>query len=527
MKLSDYVWSFLRARGVGHVFLFPGGQAMHLLDSLGTSGIPWTCCLHEQAAAFAAVAHAEYTGKLGVVLTTNGPGATNAITGCACAWLESAPVLFLSGQAKTADLIDNSGMRSKGPQELDIISMVRGITKRAIRLTEPESVRWQLDHCVMVPPASRKGPVWLDIPLDVQKEEIDPNALDCAFFLDEHPPVPDIPEVLKLLVESKRPAVLVGNGARGSRVIEFLDRLGVPILTTWKGMDLVPDSHPNYIGRPGRIGHPGANRVVANCDLLLSLGARLDLLTTDFSPETFAPRARKIVVDVDPAEANKIPGAQAIIANASDFISEFLAWAESPEVPCRWTSQCRAWHARRRPLMPFSAFTEVLSTVLGPEDVLVIGGSGQGVETVLDGFRVTSGQRVLSFPSLGAMGTGLPAAIGAAVASGRRVVCVLGDGGFQLNIQELETVRRLGLPIHYLVLSDGRFASIESMQKRHFDGRLVAAGPGSGLSLPDITRIALAYGLDAQTISYPYQEGLEGVLSLPRPSVSAIQTRNS
>jgi acetolactate synthase I/II/III large subunit len=547
MKLSDFVIDFVFRRGVRHVFLLPGGGSMHLVDSVGRhSGLEYVCCLHEQACAFAAEAYAEYTGELGVALVTTGPGGTNAITGLAAAWIESASCLFLSGQAKRADLKGDSGVRSMGPQEVDIISMVRHLTKYSATIMQPESVRYHLEKAVWLATHGRRGPVWIEVPLDVQAAVIDELSLE-----GYEPPEPaadaaDLPEqtaaAMALLSRAERPVVFLGNGARAAfrHLAPLLARIGAPVLTTWKAADLLAEDDPLFAGRPGSVGQRGANFTQQNGDCLLILGARLDLPQTAFNHPNFAPHAAKIVVDVDPAEIAKLRMQidVRVCADIGAFVEELKR--RSDELHCSghlgWLKRVQEWRRRYPPITPehwqsgegvvnYYAFLDALSDVLTEGDLIVPGSSGPCSDVFMQAFRVKRGQRVVNAPGLGAMGTGLPAAIGACLASGcQRTVSVVGDGGFQLNIQELETVRRLALPIKFFVLSNGGYASIRGMQDSHFQGRYVASDPSSRLTLPDVVRVAAAYGLKTATITshVRLREEIASVLAVPGPVVCSV-----
>lgn len=515
-KVSDYVMARLAAE-VGHVFFLPGGGCMHLVDSLRRDQrLTPILCLHEQAVAVAADAYSQCTGGLGVALVTAGPGSTNAITGVAASWIDSIPVLVVSGQAKSGELIARWHVRQMGIQEVDIVSLVGPITKYAATVRDPRDIRLHLDEAIHACRSGRPGPVWVDIPLDVQGASVDVDSLAGRMTgeaRDDGARVAALArEAADLLANARRPAVLAGNGIRLAGAADAFRRwaeaVGIPILTTWKAADLLPEDHPLYVGRPGSIGQRGANFAQQNADLLITLGARMDLAQVGFDFAGFAPRARKVVVEIDANEVAKLDFAVdvAAVTDAGIFLRELEAQARPWLDQEGWLDRCMAWK-RRYPVAPQSppdpagpvdtyAFVEALGEQLGPDDVLVPGSSGSCAEIVLQAFRVKAGQRVFNSPGLGSMGFGLPASIGAAVASGKRVVTVVGDGGLQHNIQELQTVRRLGLPIKIFVLANDGYGSIRASQERYFDA-LLGADPGSGLTLPDIVAVAQAYGLPA------------------------------
>jgi len=547
-KLSDYVIEFVAKAGVRHIFMLTGGGCMHLTDSVGRNpDIEYVCCLHEQACAFAAEHYAEYSVNLGVALVTTGPGGTNAVTGVAAAWLESASCLFLSGQAKRADLIGTTGARSIGQQEVDIVSVVKPITKYAKTVLDPQSIRYEMEKAVYLAMHGRRGPVWIDIPLDVQASLIDENALK-GFHPDAQPLSTalsgQVSQAIELLNRADRPVLFLGNGTRTAHtaglVRKLIDVLPIPVLVTWKLVDAVPpDDCEFYAGRPGAIGQRGANFTQQNSDWIMVIGARLDRPQTAFSYKNFARHAAKVLVDVDPAEIGKFdaPINVPVCADASEFIQEFLRQAGKigKRDRTRWSKRVRDWQAKYPVVLPeyqemrdvvnTYVLMDVLSEELVAEDLLVPGSSGPCSDIFMQAFRVRSGQRVVNAPGLGAMGTGLPGSIGACLASGRkRTICINGDGGFQLNIQELETVRRLQLPIKYFVLCNGGYGSIMATQRNYFQGRFTGSEPSSHLTLPDVRRVAEAYGIPTAHICDhgDIRNQVRAVLAQSGPVVCAV-----
>jgi acetolactate synthase I/II/III large subunit len=548
IKLSDYVMQFLVEQGVQDVFLLTGGGAMHLNDSLGAcSKLRYVCNLHEQACAIAEEAYAKFDNRLGVAMVTVGPGATNTITGVAGAWLDSTPVLFLSGQVKTADLKGNSGLRNRGVQEVDIVELVRSITKYAVTVTEPKTIRYHLEKAVYLARAGRSGPVWIDIPLDVQAARIEQDEL--AGFSPE--PAEAAPaaslqraaaRTLELLDQAERPFVWLGNGVRlaaaQSEAQRLLEKLPVPFGLTWLAMDFVPDNHPGLVGRPGPMAPRGANFALQNCDFLLTIGARLDVVCTAFAPERLARAAKKVMVDVDAAELKKLEPflTLPVCSDARSFVLELLRQSKpyGPGKWSAWNARCEDWK-KRYPLMEANYrqqsglvsmyyFTEVLCEQL-PEGTLVVpASSGNAIETLLLAFKTKAGQRVLNTTGLGPMGFGLPASIGACLAHGSATtVCVDGDGGFQMNIQELETIARLRLPIKLFVVNNGGYGSIVASQTAYFK-RLVGCTPESGLTLPDTQKIAAAYGIPGSRIAdqSAVKKGIRNVLDSSGPHICEV-----
>ncbi len=534
MKLSDYVSQFIKGQGVKHVFMVPGGGAMHLDDSMShLGGVTCVYNLHEQASAIAAEAYARVAGGVSVALVTSGPGSTNAITGVLAAWLDSTPVIFLSGQVKRSDLKRDSGLRQRGPQEVDICALVGPITKYAVTVTDPNEIRLHLETAVNLALAGRRGPVWIDVPLDVQAATIDADALTGAedtwrryepSFASEttgealSEATLDVAGRLRM---AKRPLVLAGNGIRLAGAVEqfqqFVHKTGIPVLTTRLGVDLLPATDPNCFGVPGTLASRAANFTLQNCDFLLAIGARLDSALLAHNPDLLARGATKVMVNIDDAELQRLARTMdvAICANALQFINDLAeAIGPAPLEIGEWLSRCRDWRVRYPFITKASVqgahdvgalsmygFTEVLSTELDEGDVILPGSSGSAAEVFLTGLKVKPNQRVFHNKGTGAMGLAQPAAIGASLAAkGRRVVCVDGDGGFQFNIQELETIKRLGLPIKFFVINNSGYASIRQSQTHHF-GRVAGADVSSDLSLPSVRRVAAAYGLSTYGIA--------------------------
>jgi acetolactate synthase I/II/III large subunit len=528
--------------------MLTGGGCMHLVDSVGRQeGLEYVCCLHEQACAFAAQAHAEFTSTAGAVLVTTGPGGTNAATGLAAAWLDSTPCVFLSGQVKRADLLTGRGVRSMGPQELDVVSVVTPLTKYAKTIINPESIRYELEKAWHLANSGRRGPVWLDIPLDVQSATIDDNNLKGftpeAEFVDRSRLSEGVAKAVALLRTAERPVLFIGNGARLAFVDGLVERLvetlKIPTLLTWKSMDMLAEEHPYFAGRPGSVATRGSNFTQQNSDCIVVIGARLDMPQVAFSHRNFARGARKIVVDIDDHELAKfdMPVDVAVNFDAREFIAELLRQLEGVTLPDigAWMDRTKRWKQKYPAILPeywqeteyvnTYVLVDVLSDLCEREDVLAPGSSGACSDIFLQCFRLKKGQRVVNSPTLGAMGTGLPGTIGSCLGSGgRRTVCVNGDGGFQLNIQELETVRRLKLPIKYFILCNGNYASIITSQKTHFQGRLVGSDPSSHLTLPDIRKVAGAYGIASCEIRNHegIREKVREVLNAPGPMVCAV-----
>jgi len=521
MKLSDFVVSFISKQNVKHVFLLPGGGNMHLVDSIGKDPeLEFIACLHEQAVAIAADGYAQYSGNLGVAFVTTGPGSTNAITGVAGSWIESVPLFIISGQVKTTDIKPNLEMRMLGFQEVDIVSMVTPITKYAVTIKDPQLILYHLEKAVFLAKSGRPGPVWIDIPLDVQAATIDIDKL-IRFSKDEIPSIESVnklelkklvQETLMLISKAKRPVLIAGNGIKLAKCqINFkniIDKLGIPVLTTWKGCDLLSEDNPLFYGRPGSVGQRGANFTQQNSDFILSLGCRLDFGQIGYAQETFAREAKKVIVDIDGLEFLKFRFNVDLKVNAdvADFLSELELQISNFTKPdwISWRAQCLKWKLKYPVVLPEHkesneyvstyALVDAISELASSDDLIVPCSSGSGADITSQSFRVKEGQRVINSPGIGAMGFGVPQSIGVCLAGNRRrTICINGDGGFQLNIQELETIKRLYLPIKFFYLNNQGYISIRTTQNNYFDGRLVATNSSSGLTLPNIRKISDAY----------------------------------
>lgn len=519
MKLSDYLFQFLAEKGVKHVFMLPGGGAMHLNDSLGRcKAIEYSCFLHEQAISIAVEAYGQFTNFPGVGLVTSGPGATNAITGVAAAYIDSTPAIFISGQAKRPDLKGNSGVRQMGSQEVDIVSMVSCITKYAVTILEPTEIRYHLEKAWHLATEGRKGPVWLDIPLDVQAAVVDENLMQ-GFISDKlcednTQQLQQLSEqIINLINLSERPLILVGNGVKladaQNELINFAENNQIPMLLTWKTIDFLDYDHPLNFGSPGIMGCRAANFMVQNCDLLLVLGSRLDPSITAFNYANFGKHAKKVMVDIDDAEIRKISNINVpVVADAGKFL-QVLNERQADILPAsrtEWLSYCSGLKAKypvvldeyryTRDKVNLYDFTDMLFEQLTPEDIITPESSGAAGEVTYQAIRVKKGQKIKNAAGLGAMGFGLPYSIGACIASERkRTILINGDGAFQMNIQELETVVRLNLPIKMFIFDNNGYGSIMATQRNMFNGFYVGSEPGSGLSLPDLSKIARAYGI--------------------------------
>jgi acetolactate synthase-1/2/3 large subunit len=509
MKVSDYVISRLEEY-TKDIFLVSGGGCIHLVDSLSKSKINLIPTLHEQGASIAAESYAQYTNKLGVALVTTGPGSTNAVTGIASAWLDSIPVLLLTGQVQNKDRVGNKGVRQLGFQEIDTVSIYKPITKYAFTISDPKTIKYHLNRAIYLATTGRPGPVVIDIPLDVQAAEINPDELVDFIPTDKIYDLSSLDLIVEALNKAKRPIVLVGNGVRLANALpefyEFVKKTGIPVLTTWKTLDILEESHPQYVGRPGGVGQRGANFNQQNSDFILVIGARLDHGQLAYQPQYFAREATKCIVDIDINEINKL-GINIefpIESDAKLFLTQLNQKINSLNIS-DWLNYCKSLHIKYPVILPEHlkvnephinnyAFIEYLSDLL-PENSLVIpGSSGACSEVTMQSFKTKIGTRVYNSEGLGSMGFGIPAAVGGCIASDKKeTICIDGDGGFFMNIQELELVYRYQLPIKFFVLNNNGYGSIKTTQNTHFKGNLVVSDPSSGLTLPSIELNAAAY----------------------------------
>ncbi|HEX8280306.1 MAG TPA: thiamine pyrophosphate-binding protein [Chthoniobacterales bacterium] len=523
MRLADYIFSQLADYGVRHIFLVTGGGAMHLNDAIAREPrIRYVCNHHEQASAIAAEGYARTCDKIGVVNVTAGPGGINALNGVFGAFTDSVPMLVISGQAKRETCMasyDIAGLRQLGDQEVDIVSMVKGITKYAKLIMDPNTIRFELGKALHLATSGRPGPCWLDIPVDVQSSQVDPEAMTAydpqldplPYALDE---LPDrCRRIAERVSKAERPVLLVGSGVRMGGAIDTLEEvaevLGIPVATAWLP-DLMASDNPHYCGRQGTIGTRAGNFTVQNSDLLIIVGSRMAIRQISYNWKAFARHAYKIHVDADPAELRKPTSIadETLCCDAKLFLEELArqvsATGYERSKHAQWLGWCRERVDRYPTVLPRQRtaqdginayyFVEELFKRLANDDVVVCGDATACI-TPFQVAQIKKGQRVFSNSGSASMGYDLPAAIGAAAArDGKRVVCLAGDGSGMMNIQELQTIAHNRLPIVIFVLSNGGYLSIRSTQSNFF-GKLIGEGPSSGVSFPDFAELGKAHGL--------------------------------
>jgi acetolactate synthase-1/2/3 large subunit len=552
VKVADYVISHLADRGVRHVFVVTGGAAMHLNDALAREPrILAICNHHEQACTMAAEGCARVNGGLGVASVTAGPGAINSLNGVFGAWTDSIPMLVISGQAKRETCMasyDIPGLRQLGDQEVDIISMVKGITKYAVSVHDPDSTPYHLDRAIHLAVSGRAGPCWLDFPIDVQASMIEPSGLPSYSSQEDAPRhEPAVlraqgAEILRRIREAKRPVILAGSGVRAAKAEEAFEavirQLGIPVATAWTAIDLLDSQDPLYCGRPGTVGDRAGNFAVQNADVLLVLACRLAIRQSSYNWQSFARHAFKIQVDVDPAELQKptVRPDLPVTCDARVFLEEIgrqlHASGDSSGRHAEWLQWCKQRVVRYPVVLPKHRssegctnpyhFSQVLFERLQADDVVACGDGAASV-VPFQAAAIKKGQRVFTNSGSASMGYDLPAAIGAAVArAGKRVICLAGDGSIQMNIQELQTVAHHGWPIKIFVFNNNGYLSIRTTQQNFF-GRLFGESAASGVSFPDMTRVAGAYGIDSLRIDGPdFSAAIDRVLNSPGPFLCEV-----
>lgn len=521
MRAADYVFEYLKRQGVDHVFMLAGGGIMYLVDALGRSDIQYVCCHHEQAASIAAQAYGMYNDNLGVCLITTGPGGTNALTGTGAAYMDSTPVLFISGQVKRSDFASLRNVRQFGAQENDIVSMAKPVTKYAVTVMQPEDVPYELEKCVYEATHGRKGPVWLDIPLDIQNTEIELGKMR-HFEVEKIEQTENVCQAventIKLLQNARRPLILVGYGVDASgcqdELRELVTRTGIPVLSTWRALDFMGADEDLFFGTPGLQAPRYSNLILQHCDFLLVLGSRLENMITAFSEERFAHMANVVVVDIDENEMMKlhIQHLTMVKADVGIFVNELSDQLESKTLSTysNWVSRCMTIK-ERFPLLAekqtisegvdLYRVTNTISKYAKAGDTLVVSSTSRCNTAGHIAFERKRGQKGISSMGFGSMGFALPSAVGAYYAGDRnRIIMLEGDGSLQLNIQEFETIVSNGVDARMFIFNNIGYAAITTMQDRNFNGFYVGSNEKSGLFMPDLERIAGAYRIPYRSI---------------------------
>jgi acetolactate synthase-1/2/3 large subunit len=549
--VATYLAQRLASAGSRHVFMVTGGGAMFLNDAFAhLPGLDPVCFHHEQAAAMAAEAYARIAEFPPVLNVTTGPGGINALNGVFGAWTDSVPMIVVSGQVKRATCLATApvpGLRQLGDQEGEIVPMARGITKYAAVVKRAEDIAWHLDQALHQALTGRPGPVWLDIPIDVQSAAIDQAALRRW----TPPPVVSssclaaVAEIVQRLREAKRPVIMAGTGVRAARAVagfeSVIRRLGIPVTTAWTH-DLIASDDPLYCGRPGSIGTRAGNFAVQSADLLLVLGSRLNIRQVSYNWKAFAPRAFKVQVDIDAAELAKptVKPDLPVQTDLKDFLAALdhaLAGWMPPPAHHHWLAWCRhrvidypvvQVHQRefKGGINPYH-FIEELFARLDGDDIIACGNATATIVPFQAG-SIKPGMRLFSNSGCASMGYDVPAAIGAwfgAVAardSQKRIICLAGDGSIMMNLQELQTIAYHRLPIKIFVLNNRGYLSIRSSQANFF-GRLVGESPDNGVGFPDFVAVATAFGIPARRVaSADFCTGIDEMLAAEGPQLCDV-----
>ena len=548
IKVSDFIVNHLESIGVSNVFLVTGGGAMHLNDSFGKSEI--IKCIynhHEQACAIAAEGYARQKQELAVVNVTTGPGGLNTLNGVFGQWTDSVPVLYISGQVRYDTTImscSELGLRQLGDQEVDIISVVNPLTKYAICVSEPSMVKKVLQKAIFLATHGRPGPVWIDVPMNVQGALIDENELESFNEIEitdsYQSTIDSVEEIIKLMKEAKRPVIVAGQGVRLSNTIQELNQIlaktNIPVLSTLNGFDIINWEHPQHIGTIGTIGSRAGNFAIQNADLVIFLGTRNNIRQISYNWQAFARAAKKICVDIDSAELKKpllkydlaicddlkniIPQLNNTISTNQFNFSEWLDWCLLRKK--KYNSVLDSYRNIENCVNPY-VFMEELSLTL-PEISTVITANATACICYFQAAKIKSKNRVIWNSGCASMGYDLPAAIGASIASPTtEIICLAGDGSLQMNIQELATVAQYQLPIKLFYLNNDGYISMKQTQDNFF-GRRVGADKESGVSFPDINKIADANNLPFKRISNDLnlKKEIQAVLAMKGPVICEV-----
>lgn len=550
MRVADFVANFVYEElNVKHVFMVTGAGIMHLTDGVAChKKLKTICPHHEQTSSMAMDAYARATENFGVGFFTTGPGSTNAITGLGGAWQDSVPCMFISGQVKKSEASANSGvsrLRQFGVQELDIIPIVQPICKYAVTVNDPNKIRYELEKAHHIAKSGRPGPVWIEIPMDVQSSIIDEKNLE-TFNKPNYLPTPnyeDIKYVVNLLKNSNRPIIISGQGIRISKSIDLLEKFSakfkIPVVTPFLGIDTIRHDLLSYVGKTGVKGDRAANLAMQNSDLIIAIGTSLHVTVIGYTYEHFARNAKKIIIDIDQTSHKKktIKIDHFIHSDAKKFLEMMLDATEKNEINnyTEWIEQCNVWKEKYPVCLPeykkikgainSYVLIDSLSKHSKENDIFVSDAGGTYYATSQAIQLTKPGQRYIPSSAMATMGYSLPAAIGISVATDNgRVIALTGDGSFQQNIQELQTVIEYNLPVKLFVLNNDGYESIRTSQKNYFSNRFLGESPKSGISFPDTLKIAEAYGIKAIRISEyeELDEKIDEILNFEGPVICDV-----
>jgi len=549
MKLSDYLLDYLKKQNIRHAFLVTGGAITNVVNSFDENkNLKFICTTHEQGAAMAADAYSRITQNLGVAMATSGPGATNLITGIACSYFDSIPTLYITGQVNTFESSWSNGPRQVGFQETDIVTMVKPITKFAIKIDDPEDIRYYLDKAIYIAKCKRAGPVLIDIPMNVQRAEIDPDKLKSYIPEKEEPDLQlldkKIEELIQLINQAKRPILILGAGVKiGNAEIEtrkFIEKLNIPVVLSWGAMDILPHDNELFVEGFGVSANRAGNFAVQNSDLVISLGSRLDTRQTGGRPETFARSAKKVILDIDNSELNKKRGITIDIElnfDINDFLNEINKKFDKVKVNdlTEWKNKIKEWkekypiclpeyYNQKEKVNPY-CFMETLSKVAKEGDI-IIGDTGENLTWLMQGFKVKENQRLFSAFGNSPMGYSIAASIGASIAENNKpVICIIGDGGIKMNINELETIVKHKLPIKIFVINNHEYGLIKQFQDVWLNSCYKASCIEGGLGDPDFLKIARAYQMTAIQINNhkELKEKIEEAMNFKGPILCNVE----
>lgn len=523
MKLSDYVADCLTLHGIRQLFFVSGGAAVHLIDScVAHAGMSYLCPAHEQQGGAMADGYARASGGIGLMVTTSGPGATNLLTSISNCYFDSIPCLFLTGQVASFRLRQNKSLRQKGFQETDVISMTESVTKYAVQIQNPADIRYELEKALYLATEGRPGPVVVDIPDDLQRAEIDPASLR-SFSSPQrkkHEGAAAVQQVVSLIHAAKRPVVILGAGIHIAGVAKEIRRLvhhlHVPVVLTWGGADLLPASDPYNMGGVGVCGPRAGNFAVQTADLVIAMGTRLSQMITGGKSNLFAPHAKKIMLDIDPAELKKYRADEFQLDLAIQIdLRDFCAALDSilnkpfPDQLVSWRQQIQQWrqaypvrpknsHTRSGTIHPAVLIDELSQQI--PEGRVIIGDTGANLAWMMQGWQEKQGQRIFSAWNHTPMGYALPAAIGAATATKDDVYCLTGDGGLMMCLAELVTVATYNLPIKIFLFNNHGHGIQRQTVDTWLHSRYIGVDAQTGLGFPDFVSVARSCGLSAVTI---------------------------
>ena len=539
MKVSDYIIKYLENKGVDTAFCITGGASAHLLESTRTSNLKVIHNYNEQACAMGADGYARVAKKPAMVLVTNGPGSSNAITGVLGAWQDSIPMIVISGQVPRNQTMraEPNRIRQLGLQEADIINMVQHCTNYAVQLHNPLQIKYELDYAWHQATTGRMGPVWLDIPIDMQALDIDVDSQE-GYTATATFTLPIDPEIVDAIARAQRPLIIGGNGIHLANAepdfLELVEHLSIPVVCTWNATDLFNYNYPLYVGNFGLLGERAANFAVQQADLLIVLGSRLSIPCIGYNSQDFAPNAIKIMVDIDANEISKhtVKINHTYVGDVGEFMRELLPMVSRLDRQ-DWVTHVQYLksrfpvfdekHIRQESFINSFDFIKELGKCLEPNDIVVTD-MGTSFTCTMQALRNTGQNRLFTSSALCSMGFGLPGAIGAQVANGSKVICIAGDGGFQMNIQELQTVAQYQLPIKIILLNNAGYLAISLMQDNLFNGNHFGADSDSGVGNPDFPAVARAYKIPAHCLTTLDQvkDQLAELLADPGPALIEI-----